>query len=57
MSFISGPQRRVILPGEPQSPSSGPQRRVILPGEPRAIFYRQTVKGYRVAWDEPGENF
>jgi hypothetical protein len=57
MSFISGPQRRVILPGEPQLPSSGPQRRVILPGESQAIFYRQTVKGYRVAWDEPGENF
>ena len=57
MSSISGPQRRVILPGEPQAPVSGPQRRVILPGEPQAIFYRQTVKGYRVAWDEPGENF
>ena len=57
MSFISGPQRRVILPGEPQLPGSGPQRRVILPGEPQAIFYRRTVKGYRVEWDEPSENF
>jgi hypothetical protein len=32
-------------------------RRVTLPGEPEPIRYRQTVKGYRVAWDEPGENF
>jgi hypothetical protein len=32
-------------------------RRVTLPGEPDPIRYRQTASGYRVAWDEPGENF
>lgn len=32
-------------------------RRVTLPGEPEPICHRQTVKGHRVAWDEPGENF
>jgi hypothetical protein len=48
---------RVVLPGEPQAPVTGPSPRVVLPGEPQPIRYRQTVKGYRVAWDEPGENF
>jgi hypothetical protein len=34
-----------------------PAQRVTLPGEPQPIRYRQTASGYRVAWDEPGENF
>jgi phosphoglycolate phosphatase-like HAD superfamily hydrolase len=34
-----------------------PLRRVSLPGEPHPIRYRRTASGYRVAWDEPGENF
>jgi hypothetical protein len=34
-----------------------PAQRVTLPGEPEPIRYRQTASGYRVAWDEPGENF
>jgi hypothetical protein len=34
-----------------------PLLRVTLPGEPEPIRYRQTAGGYRVAWDEPGENF
>jgi hypothetical protein len=48
-----------ILPGEPQ-PQPQPQPgngRPILPGEPQPIRYRRTASGYRVAWDEPGENF
>ena len=57
MSFDSAPNRRVMLPGEPQTPVSAPNRRVMLPGEPQPIRCRQTVKGYRIAWDEPGENF
>lgn len=31
--------------------------RPILPGEKTCTLYRQTVKGHRVAWDEPSENF
>jgi hypothetical protein len=34
-----------------------PAQRVTLPGEPEPIRYRRTASGYRVAWDEPGENF
>jgi hypothetical protein len=29
----------------------------VLPAESARALYRQTVKGHRVAWDEPGENF
>jgi hypothetical protein len=29
----------------------------ILPGEPQPMRYRRTASGYRIAWDEPGENF
>lgn len=46
-----------VLPGEPQPPSTAPRRRTVLPGEPQPIRYRQTVRGHRVAWDEPSENF
>jgi hypothetical protein len=46
-----------VLPGEPQPPSAAPKRRTVLPGEPQPIRYRQTVRGHRVAWDEPSENF
>jgi hypothetical protein len=49
----SGP----VLPGEPQPASAAPKGRPVLPGEPQPIRYRQTVKGHRVAWDEPSENF
>jgi hypothetical protein len=49
----SGP----VLPGEPQPRQKATQRRPVLPGEPAPIRYRQTASGYRVAWDEPGENF
>ena len=34
-----------------------PLPRVSLPGEPQPIRYRRTASGYRIAWDEPGENF
>ena len=50
---------RPILPGEPQ-PQPQPQPRnvrPILPGETQPMRYRRTASGYRVAWDEPGENF
>jgi hypothetical protein len=46
--------RRPVLPGEtmpPLPPTSG--RGASLP----PIQYRQTVKGHRVAWDEPSESF
>jgi hypothetical protein len=51
----SGP----ILPGEPQPEPQAQSKNVrpILPGEPQPMRYRRTVSGYRVAWDEPGENF
>ncbi len=29
----------------------------VLPAEKARALYRQTVKGHRVAWDEPSENF
>jgi hypothetical protein len=29
----------------------------VLPAESARALYRQTVKGHRVAWDEPGESF
>jgi hypothetical protein len=48
---------RPVLPGEPQPRQKAPQRRPVLPGESAPIRYRQTASGYRVAWDEPGENF
>ena len=46
-----------ILPGEPQPQPQPGNGRPILPGEPQPIRYRRTASGYRVAWDEPGENF
>ena len=51
----SGP----ILPGEPQPEPQAQSKNVhpILPGEPQSMRYRRTASGYRVAWDEPGENF
>jgi hypothetical protein len=48
-----------ILPGEPQQDYQSRSRNVrpILPGEPQPMRYRRTASGYRIAWDEPGENF
>jgi hypothetical protein len=48
-----------ILPGEPQQEYQPRSRNVrpILPGEPQPMRYRRTASGYRIAWDEPGENF
>ena len=48
---------RPVLPGEPQPPAQPRNVRPVLPGEPQPIRYRRTANGYRVAWDEPGENF
>jgi hypothetical protein len=48
---------RPVLPGEPQPQPQPRNVRPVLPGEPQPIRYRRTASGYRVAWDEPGENF
>ena len=48
---------RPVLPGEPQPQPQPRNVRPVLPGEPQPTRYRRTASGYRVVWDEPGENF